>query len=52
MAEIHSALAYYYDHRADIDATIEAGLRQVMAIEANMPPSSLRLKMVAKGLMP
>lgn len=51
LAEIQSALAYYYDHRAEIDAEIEAGLRQVMAIRASLPPSNLRSKLSAKGLL-
>lgn len=25
IAEIHAALAYYFDHRAEVDAAIEAG---------------------------
>jgi uncharacterized protein (DUF433 family) len=45
LAEIYSALAYYYDHRQEMDAMIEEGLRQVMAMQANMPPSTVRLKL-------
>lgn len=50
-AQIHAALAYYYDHQAEIDADIKAGddlarqmgtpfeeLRQ--RIESRMPPKS------------
>jgi hypothetical protein len=47
-----SALAYYDDHRTEIDAAIEDGLHQVKAILASLPPSSLRSKLSAKGLLP
>ncbi len=28
MSEIHAALSYYYDHKAEMDAEIEAGDRE------------------------
>jgi uncharacterized protein (DUF433 family) len=28
MAQIHAALAYYYDHKAELDAEIDRGLRE------------------------
>ena len=52
LAEIHSAFAYYYDHRAEIEAAIEDGLRQVTEIRASLPPSMIRSKLRAKGLLP
>jgi uncharacterized protein (DUF433 family) len=52
LAQIHSALAYYYDHQAEIEAQIEAGLRQVTEIREASGESSLRLKLRAKGLIP
>jgi uncharacterized protein (DUF433 family) len=52
LAEIYSALAYYYDHRSEVDAMIEDGLRQVMAIQTKMPPSPIRMKLKAQGLLP
>jgi uncharacterized protein (DUF433 family) len=51
LAEIYSALAYYYDHRQEMDAIIEEGLRQVLAIQESLPPSSIRLKLKALGLL-
>jgi uncharacterized protein (DUF433 family) len=51
-AEIHSALAYYYDHRTEIEASIEEGLHQVKAIRASLPPSIFQSKLRAQGLLP
>jgi hypothetical protein len=52
LAEIYRALAHYYDHRVEIDAQIVDGLRQVKAIQDNLPASSLRLKVQAQELLP
>jgi hypothetical protein len=45
LAEIHSALAYYYDHRDEIDNEIRAELRQVKeyAAIARRSPLAIRL---------
>ncbi len=34
MSEIHAALSYYYDHKAEIDASIEAGEREYQRLRA------------------
>ena len=49
-AEAHAAMAYYFDHQAEIDAEILAECREVdAALEASrMHPSPLRLKLVAE----
>ncbi|MFN8475593.1 MAG: DUF433 domain-containing protein [Anaerolineae bacterium] len=52
LAEIHSALAYYYDHQAEMDQQIEEGLRRVAEIRASMGESPIRLKLKASGLLP
>ena len=52
LAQIHSALAYYYDHQAEIDSSIEAGLSQVAKIRGSLGESPLRLKLNAQGLLP
>ena len=51
LAQIYSALAYYYDHQESMDRTIEDGLRQVASLEQDMTSSPLRLKLKARGLM-
>jgi uncharacterized protein (DUF433 family) len=52
LAEIYSALAYYYDHRAEVDDQIAQGLSQVNEIRNSLPISSVRLKLQAQGLLP
>jgi uncharacterized protein (DUF433 family) len=39
LASVHSALAYYYDHKAEIEAEIAAELARVDAFFASHPPS-------------
>jgi uncharacterized protein (DUF433 family) len=34
LGQIHSALAYYYDHQAEMDQAIAASLQRVEAIQA------------------
>lgn len=45
-AEVHAALAYYFDHRAEIDAELAAELAE-MDRDAELPASSLRLRLHA-----
>ena len=52
LAQIHSALAYYYDHQAEMDREIENGLGEVTQIRAGLGASQIRLKLKAKGLLP
>jgi uncharacterized protein (DUF433 family) len=37
LAQVHAALAYYYDHKQDIDADIEEGDRFVEELKAKSP---------------
>ena len=52
LAQIHSALAYYYDHQEELDRAIDKGLREVAQIRASLATSPIRLKLRAKGLLP
>ena len=52
LAQIHSALAYYYDHQAEVDASIEEGLRQVARIRASLGESPVQLKLKAHQFQP
>ena len=45
MAQIHAALAYYYDHRAEIDAEIDAGMRMVDEMRAANPNKLTRAEL-------
>ena len=38
LAQVHAALAYYYDHKHEIDADIEEGKRFVEELKALSPP--------------
>jgi len=51
LAQIHSALAYYYDHQEEIDGSIEEGLRAVEDIRAGLGESTLRLKLKESGVI-
>jgi uncharacterized protein (DUF433 family) len=50
MAQIHSALAYYYDHKEQVDAEIAAELELVdrLRAEAGEPPLVRRLRQEGK----
>jgi uncharacterized protein (DUF433 family) len=52
LAQIHSALAYYYDHQEELDRAIDEGLREVVQIRAGLGESPIRLKLRAKGFLP
>jgi hypothetical protein len=45
-AEVHAALAYYFDHREEIDGELAAELRELDRL-AQEPPSALRLRLRA-----
>ena len=47
MAQIHAALAYYYEHQAELDAKIERDWQEVRELAANQPDSPLRQKLRA-----
>jgi uncharacterized protein (DUF433 family) len=53
LGQIHSALAYYYDHQAEMDAEIEKDVkdadRLMTEIENRQVPSALRAKIKATG---
>jgi uncharacterized protein (DUF433 family) len=54
MAQIHSALAYYYDHRESIDADIAEGERYVEEMRARHGDATdrLRERLRAAGRIP
>ncbi len=56
LGQIHSVLAYYYDHQDEMDADIAERMRKAEEFrgkfEAMSGPSPLRLKLKAKGLLP
>src|SRR6266404_5193064 len=52
LAQIYSALAYYYDHEAEMDEEIEEQLKRVGKIRNDLGPSPIHQKLSAKGLLP
>src|SRR6188768_2391808 len=47
LGQIYSALAYYHDHQAEIDALIDERSRKADELLAALPPSALRSKLQA-----
>jgi uncharacterized protein (DUF433 family) len=48
LAQVHAALAYYYEHKDEIDADIDEGERFVEELKAKSPPSKLQKLLEAK----
>ena len=51
LGQIHSALAYYWDHQAELDGEIEKRLQQVEKFKKASRPSPLEARLKAKGLL-
>jgi uncharacterized protein (DUF433 family) len=51
LGEVHSAMAYYHDHRDEIDAEIQAELHCLEADPEANARSPIWLKLKAKGLL-
>ncbi len=49
MSQIHSALAYYWDHQAEIDADIERRLEYAVQLRQTAEPFPLANKLRAQG---
>lgn len=51
LGQIHSALAYYWDHADELDSDIEQRLEKVESLRQDAGPSPLRERLKAKGLI-
>jgi uncharacterized protein (DUF433 family) len=51
LGQIHSALAYYWDHKAELDMDIERRVRAVDQTRRAAPTSSLAERLKAQGLL-
>ncbi len=51
LGQIYSALAYYWDHREELDKDIEKRLRKVDNIHKSIPVSPLIKRLKDKGLI-
>ena len=49
LAQIHAALAYYYDHQAEVDAEIAVGLAEADRLRQENLDSPTRRKLRAAG---
>ena len=52
LAQVHAALAYYYDHQAQVDAQIEQRKRDVEALRSQAGPSPIVQRLRAAGKLP
>src|SRR5262249_594364 len=52
LAQIHAALSYYYDHKAEYDAEIERQNREYEELRAQNLNSPIRQKLRALGKIP
>jgi uncharacterized protein (DUF433 family) len=50
MGQIHSALAYYWDHKAELDRDMERRLQLVDQLQQTLPSSSLVERLKARRL--
>jgi uncharacterized protein (DUF433 family) len=51
LGQIHSALAYYWDHAEELDRDIERRAEKVEEIRRKRGPSIVKAKLKAKGLL-
>lgn len=52
LAQLHAALAYYYDHKAEIDAELERQDSEFDELHAQSRNSPIRQKLRAMGKIP
>ena len=52
LGQIHSALAYYYDHQAQMDADIERRKQNAEEMKARHGPGPVTEKLKAMGRLP
>jgi uncharacterized protein (DUF433 family) len=52
LGQIHSAMAYYYDHQDEMNQDIERRMQRADAIIQSLGPSSVRLKLQAARRQP
>jgi hypothetical protein len=52
LSEVHSALAYYFDHQSEIDAEIDREQRLIEESRKSAKPTAVELRLRAQGLLP
>ena len=51
-AEVHSAMAYYFDHQSEIDTEIESEQQMIEESRRNAAPTAVEQRLRAQGLIP
>jgi uncharacterized protein (DUF433 family) len=51
LAEVHSAMAYYYDHQQEVDDEIRTELDQLDKETSSQPQTPIHAKLKSKGLI-
>lgn len=51
MGQIHSALAYYWDHTEEIHTAIETRQQMIASMRASLPPSAFMSRLKSEGLI-
>lgn len=51
LGQIHSALAYYWDHKQELDEDIERRMERVEQIRLSLKPTPLVERLKSKGLL-
>ena len=52
LAEVHAAMAYYYDHQEELDLQVAADLKEAESARAESGESPVVAKLRAKGHLP
>ena len=52
LAEVHAAMAYYYDHQQELDSQIATDLREAESLQAESGESPVVARLRAKGHLP
>ena len=52
LGQIHAALGYYYDHKAEFDPQVQRSLERVDELRAKAGESPIRKKLRAMGKLP
>lgn len=52
LAEVHSALSYYFDHQSEIDHEIEEEQRRIEESRKNASPTPAEQRLRSQGLLP
>ena len=50
LGQIYSALAYYWDHQAELDQDIEQRLEMIEQVRQTLKPTPLEARLKSKGL--